>query len=65
VLLSTPLHVSSNFTVSVQLTNKRGFKKKKPASTAEVKNGGAVPPLLIHLCGFVLNKYRDNFTLYH
>jgi hypothetical protein len=28
VLLSTPLHASSNFTVSVQLANKRGFKKK-------------------------------------
>jgi hypothetical protein len=25
VLLSTPLHASSNFTVSVQLANKRGF----------------------------------------
>jgi hypothetical protein len=29
VLLSTPLHASSNFTVSVQLANKRGFTKKK------------------------------------
>jgi hypothetical protein len=29
VLLSTPLHASSNFTVSVQLANKRGFKKNK------------------------------------
>jgi hypothetical protein len=29
VLLSTPLHASSNFTVSVQLANKRGFKQKK------------------------------------
>jgi hypothetical protein len=29
VLLSTPLHASSNFTVSVQLANKRGFSKKK------------------------------------
>jgi hypothetical protein len=28
VLLSTPLHASSNFTVSVQLANKRGFKQK-------------------------------------
>jgi hypothetical protein len=28
VLLSTPLHASSNFTVSVQLANKRGFTKK-------------------------------------
>jgi hypothetical protein len=28
VLLSTPLHASSNFTVSVQLANKRGFKNK-------------------------------------
>jgi hypothetical protein len=28
VLLSTPLHASSNFTVSVQLANKRGFKKE-------------------------------------
>jgi hypothetical protein len=27
VLLSTPLHASSNFTVSVQLANKRGLKK--------------------------------------
>jgi hypothetical protein len=26
VLLSTPLHASSNFTVSVQLANKRGLK---------------------------------------
>jgi hypothetical protein len=25
VLLSTPLHASSNFTVSVQLANKRGL----------------------------------------
>jgi hypothetical protein len=29
VLLSTPLHASSNFTVSVQLANKRGLKQKK------------------------------------
>jgi hypothetical protein len=29
VLLSTPLHASSNFTVSVQLANKRGFTKQK------------------------------------
>jgi hypothetical protein len=29
VLLSTPLHASSNFTVSVQLANKRGLQKKK------------------------------------
>jgi hypothetical protein len=29
VLLSTPLHASSNFTVSVQLANKRGFTKNK------------------------------------
>jgi hypothetical protein len=29
VLLSTPLHASSNFTVSVQLANKRGFTKTK------------------------------------
>jgi hypothetical protein len=29
VLLSTPLHASSNFTVSVQLANKRGLKKMK------------------------------------
>jgi hypothetical protein len=29
VLLSTPLHASSNFTLSVQLANKRGFTKKK------------------------------------
>jgi hypothetical protein len=29
VLLSTPLHASSNFTVSVQLANKRGFTKIK------------------------------------
>jgi hypothetical protein len=28
VLLSTPLHASSNFTVSVQLANKRGLKKR-------------------------------------
>jgi hypothetical protein len=28
VLLSTPLHASSNVTVSVQLANKRGFTKK-------------------------------------
>jgi hypothetical protein len=28
VLLSTPLHASSNFTVSVQLANKRGLKEK-------------------------------------
>jgi hypothetical protein len=28
VLLGTPLHASSNFTVSVQLANKRGFKQK-------------------------------------
>jgi hypothetical protein len=27
VLLSTPLHASSNFTVSVQLANKRGLKQ--------------------------------------
>jgi hypothetical protein len=27
VLLSTPLHASSNFTVSVQLADKRGFTK--------------------------------------
>jgi hypothetical protein len=29
VLLSTPLHASSNFTVSVQLANKRGFKQQQ------------------------------------
>jgi hypothetical protein len=29
VLLGTPLHASSNFTVSVQLADKRGFTKKK------------------------------------
>jgi hypothetical protein len=27
VLLSTPLHATSNFTISVQLANKRGFKE--------------------------------------
>jgi hypothetical protein len=29
VLLSTPLHAFSNFTVSVQLANKREFKQKQ------------------------------------
>jgi hypothetical protein len=33
VLLSTPLHASSNFTVSVQLANKRGFKQKKNSTS--------------------------------
>jgi hypothetical protein len=29
VLLSTPLHASGTFTVSVQLANKRGLKQNK------------------------------------
>jgi hypothetical protein len=36
-----------------------------PPSSAEVKNGEAVPPLPIFLHGMVLNsmfKYGDNFT---
>jgi hypothetical protein len=36
VLLSTPLHASSNFTVSVQLANKRGFKQKISLSILRV-----------------------------
>jgi hypothetical protein len=35
VLLSTPLHASSNFTVSVQLANKRGLKKSSITSTTD------------------------------
>jgi hypothetical protein len=38
VLLSTPLHASSNFTVSVQLANKRGFKKDSVRTSQESHN---------------------------
>jgi hypothetical protein len=37
VLLSTPLHASSNFTVFVQLANKRGFTKKKKNLYSELE----------------------------
>jgi hypothetical protein len=49
-----------------------GVKRKKreddysPAPTAEVKNGGAIPPLPLCLHGTVLNyiiNYGDNFFL--
>jgi hypothetical protein len=37
-----------------------------PSSSAEVKNGGTIPPLLrtSSWCGTQLIKLRDNFTLY-
>jgi hypothetical protein len=38
VLLSTPLHASSNFTVSVQLANKRGLKKDPVRTSQESHN---------------------------
>jgi hypothetical protein len=38
VLLSTPLHASSNFTASVQLANKRGFTKRKKIIRNKVTN---------------------------
>jgi hypothetical protein len=45
----------------------RGADHSPPSpSSAQVKNGGAIPPLPIRLHGLVLNylKYRDNFTFY-
>jgi hypothetical protein len=41
VLLSTPLHASSNFTVSVQLANKRGFTKKNIIQAAARKRSSS------------------------
>jgi hypothetical protein len=41
VLLSTPLHASSNFRVSVQLANKRGFKPKKSFPTSYFLSNGS------------------------
>jgi azurin len=46
VLLSSPLHASSNFTVSVQLENKMGFKQKSlSVSKALVKQIINIPSI--------------------
>jgi hypothetical protein len=48
VLLGTPLHASSNFTVSVQLADKRGFIKKKKKKKKMSLKKCIVPPLSLH-----------------
>jgi hypothetical protein len=49
---------------NVGLKRSRREADHSPSSSAEVKKGGAIPPLLICLYSIVLNyevKYRDEF----
>jgi hypothetical protein len=56
VLLSTPLHASSNFTVSLQLANKRGLKKRiqfvphRNHITSPLQNEIGLIPIYVEVC---------------
>jgi hypothetical protein len=61
VLLSTPLHTSSNFTVSVQLANKRGFTKKYFIEFEQVAEDKDVSRHLLAGNGISLTRYTKKF----
>jgi hypothetical protein len=60
VLLSTPLHASSNFTVSVQLANKNGLNKKiqfvphRNHITTPLQNESGLKPIYMEVCYWAL-----------
>jgi hypothetical protein len=58
VLLSTPLHASSNFTVSVQLANKGGSSKN-----AVLANGRIVARLVFYAFRGVLMELLKAFSI--
>jgi hypothetical protein len=59
VLLSTPLHASSNFTVSVQLANKRGFTKRKLQKWARNAGKTAHFNWAVTYCSFLHHSGQD------
>jgi hypothetical protein len=59
VLLNTPLHASNNFTVSVQLANKRGFTKENKSTKKQLLNSNTHEPTRSQ---HNILKYRSRHT---